>query len=1110
MPSRSENVEIRPFDLNAVADGKAMEVVVAAVDGGLGKYTYPTTLSSEFKDSDVGKKLLEKDPAWNRRCLMALTSYARHYQAEAQRFSAVELYNNNVGNIHFRLCAINRVFTALSRRRLPLMDEDLVAIAEVAVIGGYTFHGVPLAAAVKHIEDAAKLRCLSACVEAALRSLSAYLRDQHSPHSQGLCGRINQLLVEASSDDGPPLPPTCVPPQVSAGRPDVLRELKTHLKLMPKAAEGEAEVTVLEPDQFALRADSPLADQHRQISAHLQAVIYQAHYHEAPLARSKAGKAVLASSPRERGQVLLAASERACAALTTRSGINGDTPGVWQSQSAAIALPYVILHAGVDLDRDGLFDALLFLSATTRSTSASVTRLLDQLLPMIAGEVLSDGERNILHRLRCLAISVPPMGAPPQLARRLCDMLGDTDGLWLVPGEHWADRVHHDLATLDAPVRATWMALLQLASTATASKPSKRWLKEASLIIKTIGETPMRDQLQRWLEVVPRGRAFSMLGAYLSDGRSAADTINEGNAVVLRGFVWLLVQVADMACARSFGELLLSSLKKVPGVGPRAVKVANACVWALGELAGRPDETMRDAALGQLARLKARVTFKTTLKAIEKALDAAAAAAGISRDDLEELGVPAFGFVDGVLEASLGNAACTLTVDGHRIVIRWTNASGRVVKSPPAEARQDYPEQVKDLKRIAKDAEGVLLAGRSRFDNLYLSDKTWRFADWRERFLHHGLLCSIARRLIWQVNDQAVMFVDGQPCCVDHEPIDPSEDDPVCLWHPVGRPLDEIRMWRHYLEESRITQPFKQAHREVYLLTDAERHTNTYSNRFAAHILKQHQFNALCAARGWHNKLRLMVDDSYPPAHKLIPSHGLRAEFWVEGGGDTFGVDTNESGTYLYLATDQVRFYRAQAAPTEAHAGGGGYYHQAMDEGEDDVNAPIPMDQIPALVLSEVLRDVDLFVGVASVGNDPTWADGGPQGRYQTYWHSFSFGDLSATAVTRKAQLERLIPRLKIADQCAFDEKFLIVRGSIRTYRIHMGSGNILMEPNDEYLCIVPGMFGRNNLKESVFLPFEGDTTLSIILSKVLLLAADDQIKDPSIRGQIGRGLRGR
>jgi hypothetical protein len=111
----------------------------------------------------------------------------------------------------------------------------------------------------------------------------------------------------------------------------------------------------------------------------------------------------------------------------------------------------------------------------------------------------------------------------------------------------------------------------------------------------------------------------------------------------------------------------------------------------------------------------------------------------------------------------------------------------------------------------------------------------------------------------------------------------------------------------------------------VYLLTDAERRTGTYSNRFAAHVLRQHQFNALCAARGWRNKFRLMVDGSYPPARRELPNWGLRAEYWIEGVGDDYGQDTNESGAFLRIATDQLRFYRSDAVENTAHASGGGY-----------------------------------------------------------------------------------------------------------------------------------------------------------------------------------------
>jgi hypothetical protein len=148
------------------------------------------------------------------------------------------------------------------------------------------------------------------------------------------------------------------------------------------------------------------------------------------------------------------------------------------------------------------------------------------------------------------------------------------------------------------------------------------------------------------------------------------------------------------------------------------------------------------------------------------------------------------------------------------------------------------------------------------------------------------------------------------------------------------------------------------------------------------------------------------------------------------------------------------------------------------------------------------MRDVDLFVGVASVGNDPNWSDGGPAGRHLDYWQSYSFGELSATAQTRRQVLENLLPRLKkIRDRCHCQERFLVVRGDIRTYKIHLGSGNILMEPNDQYLCIVKAPERSNS--ESVFLPFAGDKTLAVILSKAFLLAEDSKITDPTIVAQI-------
>jgi hypothetical protein len=49
----------------------------------------------------------------------------------------------------------------------------------------------------------------------------------------------------------------------------------------------------------------------------------------------------------------------------------------------------------------------------------------------------------------------------------------------------------------------------------------------------------------------------------------------------------------------------------------------------------------------------------------------------------------------------------------------------------------------------------------------------------------------------------------------------------------------------------------------------------------------------------------------------------------------------------------------------------------------------------------------------------------------------------------------------------------------------------------------------RQSESAHVRLPFEGDSTLSIILSKAFMLAEDDKIRDASIRRQIEQGLPG-
>jgi hypothetical protein len=714
-------------------------------------------------------------------------------------------------------------------------------------------------------------------------------------------------------------------------------------------------------------------------------------------------------------------------------------------------------------------------------------------------ELTPDLCKRLTKLIKCLE-----EGHSTEETRRWAARLRELGGLSnstlpLVPGEAWSDAAKSDIEAMEGEERGAWVDLLQHCTRARGAKPAQKWSGGASALLEKIGRPAFERSVLRWFPLVerPRTRPVERGSQWQPDPNLL---LQDENADILKALAWLCAGSENAEVARALGALALSAYRKVPQMGPRCVRLGNACVWALGAM---PDAR----GVGQLAMLRARVKFGTAQKGIEKALNSAAGQAGMPLQEIEEISVPAYGLQQvGVRRAQLGEFGVELVVTGtSNTELRWIKPDGKRQKSVPKAVKEHSAEELKEIKAAATDLRKMLPAQRDRIEKLYLEQKTWTYRAWRERYLDHPVVGTLARRLIWKFTNQertgAGVFYEGRIVGRDGHGLDWFEDSTrVQLWHPMQEEPGEVLAWRDWLAELEIRQPFKQAHREVYLLTDAERTTSTYSNRFAAHVIKQHQFNALCAARGWKNKLRLMVDDEYPPATRELPVWGLRAEFWVEGLGDNYGTDTTEAGTYLYLATDQVRFYNIYARENYAHAGGGGF------RGLGTPTGPLTLEEVPPLVLSEVMRDVDLFVGVASVGNDPNWADGGPEGRYRDYWTSYSFGALSQTAKTRRQVLQRLIPRLKIADRCRLEDRFLIVQGDLRSYRIHLGSGNILMEPNDQYLCIVPTRAPTTgNLGNRLFLPFEGDRTLAIILSKALLLAEDTKIKDPTILHQISR-----
>ena len=74
------------------------------------------------------------------------------------------------------------------------------------------------------------------------------------------------------------------------------------------------------------------------------------------------------------------------------------------------------------------------------------------------------------------------------------------------------------------------------------------------------------------------------------------------------------------------------------------------------------------------------------------------------------------------------------------------------------------------------------------------------------------------------------------------------------------------------------------------------------------------------------------------------------------------------------------------------------------------------------------------------------------------------------------------------------------IRGKLGTYSVQLGSGMVHRQPGNA-LCIIPVSAQHRG---RIFLPFaDDDPRTAEVISKVLLLARDDRIQDPTILEQL-------
>jgi len=141
---------------------------------------------------------------------------------------------------------------------------------------------------------------------------------------------------------------------------------------------------------------------------------------------------------------------------------------------------------------------------------------------------------------------------------------------------------------------------------------------------------------------------------------------------------------------------------------------------------------------------------------------------------------------------------------------------------------------------------------------------------------------------------------------------------------------------------------------------------------------------------------------------------------------------------------------------------------------------------IPPLLFSEAMRDLDLVVSVAHRGGvDP---------------------EATASTVEMRAALVKETAELLGLDNVELKPTHVIVRGKLGTYSVHLGSAGVSLMPG----TALPIVAVHSQHRGRLFLPFaDDDPRTAEVLSKVLLLARDRDIRDPSILEWIRAAQRG-
>ncbi len=305
----------------------------------------------------------------------------------------------------------------------------------------------------------------------------------------------------------------------------------------------------------------------------------------------------------------------------------------------------------------------------------------------------------------------------------------------------------------------------------------------------------------------------------------------------------------------------------------------------------------------------------------------------------------------------------------------------------------------------------------------------------------HPVIAPMLRSLVWVLNEEHLGWWQGKSLQTQTGS-EPVADRALRLAHPHD--LYASGVWTEFqrqVVEQGAQQPFKQVFREYYPLTQAEQGAKR-SLRYDGHHVQPTQAAALLKTRGWIT----------------VPEEGVRKTFHAEG------INVWVDSSLGYGTPNEV-----EGAPI------GGVYFIGRDQTEI-----MPLASVPPRLLSETMRDLDLAVSVAHVGGvDP---------------------EASQSTVEMREQLLGETLRLLKLSNVRLENRHALIEGHHARYSVHLGSGMVHRMPGG-FLCVIPV---HNQHQGRLFLPFaDPDPKTAEVVSKVLLLAEDRKILDPTILEQL-------